>query len=597
MIEKLIGDLPKIGIRPTIDGRLDGVRESLEESTMNMAKNVKKFFEENLKYPNGKPVEVVIAETTIGGVVESAKCEELFRKENVGVSITVTPSWCYGTETMDMNPFTQKAVWGFNGTERPGAVYLNAVLAAHDALGLPAFGIYGKDVQSKDDETIPADVQHKLLVFAKAGLGVAMMRNKSYLSIGNVSMGIIGSLVSQPFFQKYLGMRNEYVDMVEVKRRLDLNIFDKAEYDRAMVWAKDNIKLSDVDNNGGKITKEQQQVYLETSIKMAIIGKDLMVGNPELVKMGFAEEAQGHNALLAGFQGQRSWTDFQVNGDFMEAILNTSADWDGKREPFLIATENDALNGVVMMFSHLITNSAQIFADIRTFWSPKAIEENTGWKPTGLAKNGVIHLLNSGPAALDGVGIKGEDGKPTIKPWYDLTDAEIKEMFNKTTWHNGTLEYFRGGGLSTKFRTEGGMPLTMTRLCLTDQLGPYIQIIEGYSVDLPDEVHEVLDKRTDPTWPTTWFVPKESAEFPEMDPYYVMNNWGSNHCAASAGHIGEELIAMAAMLRIPVAMHNVEKHRIFRPKTWMNFGIQDPQGADYRACKTLGPIYGKWSNS
>lgn len=594
MIEKLIGDLPKIGIRPTIDGRLDGVRESLEEKTMDMAQSVKDFLQANLKYPNGKPVEVVIAETTIGGVVESAQCEELFRKENVGVSITVTPSWCYGTETMDMNPHTQKAVWGFNGTERPGAVYLNAVLAAHDALGLPAFGIYGKDVQTKDDKTIPQDVQDKLLVFSKAALAVAMMKNKSYLSIGNVSMGIIGSLVSQPFFQKYLGMRNEYVDMIEVKRRLDLNIFDKDEYEKALAWSEKNIKLSSIDNNGGKVTTEMQREYLETSIKMALIGKDLMVGNPKLAELGFGEEALGHNALLAGFQGQRHWTDCQVNGDFMEAILNTSADWNGKREPYLIATENDSLNGVVMMFSHLITNSAQIFADIRTYWSPKAIEENTGWKPEGLAKNGIIHLLNSGPAALDGVGVSKKDGKPTIKPWYDLEESEIKEMYDKTTWHNGTLEYFRGGGLSTKFKTAGEMPITMTRLCLTDKLGPYLQIIEGYSVELPENVHDVLDKRTDPTWPTTWFVPKESEEFKDMDAYNVMNNWGSNHCAAAAGHIGEELIAMAAMLRIPVAMHNVENNRIFRPKTWMNFGAHDPQGADYRACESLGPLYGKW---
>ena len=596
MIEKLVGDFPKIGIRPTIDGRQNGIRESLEDQTMDMAKGVQKFLEENMKYPNGKKVGVVIADTTIGGVAQAALCEDKFRKENVQVTITVTPCWCYGSETMDMNPFTQKAVWGFNGTERPGAVYLNAVHAAHDALGLPAFSIYSNDVQEADDKSIPCDVKKKLLIFAKAGMAVAMMRGKSYLSLGNVSMGIIGSLVSQPFFQKYLGMRNEYVDLSEVKRRLELDIFDPEEYKKALSWSDKHINIGDFDSNQEKVADEDQRSWLETSIKMTLISRDLMVGNPKLKELGYLEEALGHNAILAGFQGQRHWTDFMVNGDFLEAVLNTSYDWNGQREPYIMATENDSFNGVSMLFSHLLTNTGQIFADIRTYWSPDAIEKNTGWKADGLAKNGIIHLLNSGSASLDGTGEhKDENGKPTIKPWYDTSKAEADAMYENTTWHNATLEYFRGGGLSSRFKTKGKIPMTMTRVCLTDINGPYIQIIEGYSVELPEKVHDVLDRRTDPTWPTTWFAPKEVKGMEHMSPYYVMNNWAANHCAVSPGHIGEELIALAAMLRIPVAMHNIEDSRIFRPKTWMNFGTKNLEGADYRACKNFGPLYGKWN--
>ncbi|AXI39062.1 MAG: L-fucose isomerase [Bacillaceae bacterium] len=589
---RYVGNLPKIGIRPTIDGRRKGVRESLEETTMNMAKAVAKLLEENVFYYNGQPVECVIADTCIGGVKEAAEAAEKFAREGVGVSITVTPCWCYGTETMDMDPHIPKAVWGFNGTERPGAVYLAAVLAGYNQKGLPAFGIYGKDVQDAGDTNIPEDVKEKLIRFAKAGLAVAMMKGKSYLSIGSVSMGIAGSVVQEDFFQNYLGMRNEYVDMSEFVRRIELEIYDKEEYERALKWVKENCKVGPDNNRDGfKRTEEQKEKDWEISVKMALIARDLMVGNKKLEEMGYGEEALGRNAIVAGFQGQRQWTDYFPNGDFMETILNSSFDWNGKRAPYIFATENDNLNGISMLFGYLLTNTAQIFADVRTYWSPEAVKRVTGYTLEGRAANGIIHLINSGAAALDGTGEQTKDGKPVIKPYYELTDEDIKKCLEATQFRPASTEYFRGGGYSTDFLTKGGMPVTISRLNIVKGLGPVLQIAEGYTVDLPEEVHDVLDKRTDPTWPTTWFVPNLTGEGAFKDVYSVMNNWGANHCSISYGHIGADLITLASILRIPVNMHNVPEEKIFRPDAWSMFGTKDLEGADYRACKNFGPIY------
>ncbi|MED1437011.1 L-fucose isomerase [Aeribacillus composti] len=589
---RYVGNLPKIGIRPTIDGRRKGVRESLEETTMNMAKAVAKLLEENVFYYNGQPVECVIADTCIGGVKEAAEAAEKFAREGVGVSITVTPCWCYGTETMDMDPHIPKAVWGFNGTERPGAVYLAAVLAGYNQKGLPAFGIYGKDVQDAGDTNIPEDVKEKLIRFAKAGLAVAMMKGKSYLSIGSVSMGIAGSVVQEDFFQNYLGMRNEYVDMSEFVRRIELEIYDKEEYERALKWVKENCKVGpDKNRDGFKRTEEQKEKDWEISVKMALIARDLMVGNKKLEEMGYGEEALGRNAIVAGFQGQRQWTDYFPNGDFMETILNSSFDWNGKRAPYIFATENDNLNGISMLFGYLLTNTAQIFADVRTYWSPEAVKRVTGYTLEGRAANGIIHLINSGAAALDGTGEQTKDGKPVIKPYYELTDEDIKKCLEATQFRPASTEYFRGGGYSTDFLTKGGMPVTISRLNIVKGLGPVLQIAEGYTVDLPEEVHDVLDKRTDPTWPTTWFVPNLTGEGAFKDVYSVMNNWGANHCSISYGHIGADLITLASILRIPVNMHNVPEEKIFRPDAWSMFGTKDLEGADYRACKNFGPIY------
>jgi L-fucose/D-arabinose isomerase len=586
------GKLPKIGIRPTIDGRRKGVRESLEEMTMNMAKSVAQFLTENLRYYNGERVECVIADTCIGGVAEAAQTAEKFAREGVGVSITVTPCWCYGTETMDMDPTIPKAVWGFNGTERPGAVYLAAVLAGHNQKGLPAFGIYGKDVQDVSDTTIPDDVKEKLLRFAKAGLAVAMMKGKSYLSMGSVSMGIAGSMINEVFFQEYLGMRNEYVDMTEFVRRIEREIYDKEEFERALAWVKENCKEGPDDNpHGFQRTREEKDKDWETSIKMALIARDLMVGNPKLAEMGFEEEALGHNAIAAGFQGQRQWTDHLPNGDFMEAILNSSFDWNGIRPPYIFATENDSLNAVTMLFGYLLTNTAQIFADVRTYWSPEAVKRVTGYELSGLSKNGIIHLINSGPAALDGTGEQTIDGEPAIKPFWDITEEEVKKCLDATLWRPAATEYFRGGGFSTDFLTKGGMPVTISRINLVRGLGPVLQIAEGYTVDLPPEVHDILDKRTNPTWPTTWFVPILTGKGAFRDVYSVMNNWGANHCSMSYGHIGADLITLASMLRIPVNMHNVPEEKIFRPSAWSMFGTDDLTGADYRACTNFGPLY------
>jgi L-fucose/D-arabinose isomerase len=589
---RLVGSMPKIGIRPTIDGRRRGVRESLEEQTMNMAQNVAAFLSENLRHANGLPVECVIADTTIGGVAEAAQCAEKFAREGVGVSLTVTPCWCYGSETMDMDPLIPKAVWGFNGTERPGAVYLAAVLAAHSQKGIPAFGIYGRDVQDNDDTTIPADVQEKLLRFARAGLAVATMKGKSYVSMGGVSMGIAGSIVDQDFFEQYLGIRVEAIDMVEFIRRLNEEIYDPVEFARALAWVKTNCPEGvDVNPADQQRTRAQKDADWEISVKMALIARDLMVGNPRLDELGFGEEALGHNGIVGGFQGQRHWTDFMPNGDFMEAMLNTSFDWDGIRQPYIVATENDALNGVSMLFGHLLTGAAQIFSDVRTYWSADAIERVTGYRPTGLAENGVLHLINSGPSALDGTGQQEVDGKPAIKPWWEVTPAEAAQCLEATEWCAGVTEYFRGGGWSTDFTTRGGMPITLSRLNLVQGLGPVLQIAEGYVVELPDEVHDVLDARTNQTWPTTWFVPRTTGSGVFRDPYAVMNAWGANHGAFSYGHIGADLITLVSMLRIPVYMHNVAEEKIFRPSTWNAFGTANLEGADFRACQNFGPLY------
>ncbi|MDK2879451.1 MAG: L-fucose/D-arabinose isomerase [Thermoanaerobacteraceae bacterium] len=592
---RLIGSLPKIGIRPIIDGRRKGVREALEDQTMGMAKAVAQLLSENLKYPNGQPVECVIADTTIGGVAEAARCAEKFAREGVGVSISVTPCWCYGSETIDMDPYIPKAIWGFNGTERPGAVYLAAALAGHSQKGLPAFGIYGRDVQDATDRSIPEDVKEKLMRFARAGLAVALMRGKSYLSMGSVSMGIAGSIVNSDFFESYLGMRNEYVDMSEFTRRIDEEIYDKDEFERALKWVKENCKEGK-DNNSPAMQSSRQRKDWEWEfvVKMTMIARDLMVGNERLAELGYVEEAQGHNAIAAGFQGQRQWTDHFPNGDFMEAMLNSSFDWNGIRAPYIMATENDSLNGVAMLFGYLLTNTAQIFADVRTYWSPDAVKRVTGKELTGIAENGIIHLINSGAAALDGTGQQSRNGEPVMKPFWEITEDEAKKCLDVTSWRPAIREYFRGGGFSSNFLTKGGMPVTMMRVNIVKGLGPVLQIAEGYTVDLPEDVHNILDKRTDPTWPTTWFAPRLTGSSAFRDVYSVMNNWGANHGAISYGHIGADLITLASILRIPVCMHNVPEEKIFRPSAWGAFGTKDLEGADYRACKNFGPLYGKF---
>ena len=586
---------PKIGIRPTIDGRQGGVRESLEEKTMALAKAVADLISTNLRNGDGSPVECVIADSTIGRVAETAACQEKFEREGVGATITVTSCWCYGSETMDMNPHWPKAVWGFNGTERPGAVYLAAVLAAHAQKGLPAFGIYGHDVQDLDDNTIPADVAEKILRWARAAMAMANMRGKSYLSFGSVAMGIAGSIVDPNFFQEYLGMRNEQVDETEILRRMDEGIYDKEEYVKAKAWVDAHCKVNegwDKNRPEKQKTREEKDQDWEFVTKMYLIMRDLMKGNPRLREMGFAEESLGHNAIAGGFQGQRQWTDWKPNGDFCEALLNTSFDWNGRREPVIVATENDALNGVTMLFMHLLTQKAQMFSDVRTYWSPEAVERVTGKKLEGIAANGMIHLINSGATTLDATGRAcDEEGNATMKHWWEITDADEKAILENTIWPPADRDYFRGGGFSSCFLTRGGMPMTMARLNLVKGLGPVLQIAEGWSADVDPEIHEVLNKRTDPTWPTTWFVPRtDPTKDCFKDVYSVMNNWGANHGAISYGHIGSDLITLASMLRIPVCMHNVPEDKVFRPAAWNAFGM-DKEGADFRACKNFGPTY------
>ncbi len=592
---RLVGDYPVIGIRPTIDGRRGAlkVRESLEDQTMNMAKSAARLFEENLKYSNGEPVKVVIADTTIGRVGEAAACAAKFKKEGVDITVTVTPCWCYGSETMDMDPMTIKAVWGFNGTERPGAVYLASVLATHAQKGLPAFGIYGHEVQEADDTSIPEDVREKLLRFGRAAVAAATMRGKSYLQIGSVTMGIGGSIIDPAFIEEYLGMRVESVDEVEVIRRMTEEIYDKEEYEKALKWTKEKCKEGyDKNPDFVKDSDEEKEKSWEFVVKMMVIIKDLMNGNQNL-PAGCEEEMVGHNAIAAGFQGQRQWTDFYPNCDFPEALLNTSFDWNGAREPYILATENDVLNGLGMLFMKLLTNRAQIFADVRTYWSGDAVKRVTGYEIEGHAKDadGFIHLINSGAACLDANGeAKDENGNGVIKPWYDVTEEDQEAILKATEWCAADNGYFRGGGFSSRFETKAEMPVTMIRLNLVKNLGPVLQIAEGWTVHLPGKVSDTLWKRTDYTWPCTWFAPRCTGDKFFKTAYDVMNNWGANHGAISYGHIGADVITLASILRIPVCMHNVPEEKIFRPSAWNAFGM-DREGQDYRACGAYGPMY------
>ena len=592
---RLIGSYPVIGIRPTIDGRRGKikVRESLEDQTMNMAKSAAKLIEENVFYSNGEHVKVIIADTTIGRVAEAAACEDKFKKAGVDITLTVTPCWCYGAETMDMNPLTIKAVWGFNGTERPGAVYLASVLATHAQKGLPAFGIYGHEVQEADDTTIPQDVQEKILRFARAAVAVATMRGKSYLQIGSVTMGIGGSIISPEFFEEYLGMRVESVDEVEIIRRMEKGIYDEKEYQKALKWVKEKCK-PDFDKNPKEMQKTaaEKEKDWEFTAKMACIIKDLYNGNKNLPQ-GCEEEAVGHNAIVGGFQGQRQWTDFYPNCDFPESILNSSFDWNGAREPYILGTENDTLNATSMLFMKLLTGRAQMFADVRTYWSGEAVKRVTGYEIEGKAKeaDGFIHLINSGACCVDACGeVKDEHGNAIMKKWWEVTDEDIDTMMNATTWPYADLGYFRGGGYSSRFVTRAEMPATMIRLNLIKGLGPVLQIVEGWTVKLPDEVTDKLWKRTDYTWPCTWFTPRVTGKGAFKSAYDVMNNWGANHGAISYGHIGADLITMCSMLRIPVCMHNVDEKDIYRPAAWNAFGM-DKEGQDYRACAAYGPLY------
>lgn len=583
----------RIGIRPIIDGRWGGIRESLEEQTMNMAINAKRLIEDNCFYSDGTPAQCVIADTTIGGSAEAARCAEKFALNNVVATLSVTPCWCYGSETMDTDSNTIKAIWGFNGSERPGAVYLAAVQAAHAQKGLPAFSIYGKDVIDKDNTEVPEDVREKIIKFAQCALSVGQMKNRSYVNIGSVAMGIMGSYCQTDFFEKYLGIRPEWVDMSEIIRRISLDIYDKKEFETALKWVKANCPEGIDTNRKEKVlSRERKDKDWEYVVKMTLICKDILSGNPALKEIGWHEESLGRNAIAGGFQGQRQWTDFLPNGDFTEALLNTSFDWKGVREPIVFATENDTLNAVSMLFMHLLTGQATVFSDIRTFWSADSVERVTGWKPSGRAEGGFIHLINSGASALDGTGRQlDKDGSPVMKKWWEVTDSDMRNCLESTKWCPANLDYFRGGGYSSQFLTDAEMPVTMCRVNYIDRLGPVLQIAEGYTVQLRKDVNDALWQKTDPTWPCTWFAPRLTGKGAFSDVYSVMANWGANHGAFTYGHIGEQLITLASMLRIPVSMHNVEDGKVFRPHAWSAFGTKDAESADYRACKAYGPLY------
>ena len=582
---------PVIGIRPIIDGRQGGIRESLEAQTMGMALRAKKLIEDNLFYTDGTPVKVVVNDGTIGGGAEAAACADSFSRKNVVGTLSVTPCWCYGSETIDLDPYTVKAVWGLNGTERPGAVYLAAAMAVHAQRGLPAFAIYGKDVRDIDDDTIPEDVAEKILRFARAAIAVGCMRNKAYVGLGGVAMGIGGSFLDGNLMQKYFGIRAEWVDMTEITRRIEQGIYDRTEYEKELKWIRLKCREGK-DINAVPHSAADKQKQWEFIAKMTLVIKDVMLGNPVLEKMGFKEESHGRNAALGGFQGQRMWTDWLPNGDFTESILNSSFDWNGKKEPFVLATENDTLNGMSMLFEKLLNQRASVFADVRTYWSPEAIKRVTGWKPEGKASGGFIHLINSGAAALDGTAASvDENGKACMKPWWQMTDKDIEGCLRATDWCQANLGYFRGGGFSSHFKTEAEIPVTMMRMNVVDGLGPVVQIAEGYTVTVPDEVQKILWDRTDPTWPSTWFAPRLTGEGAFGSVYDVMANWGANHGAFTYGHIGADIITLCSMLRIPVSMHNIVRDKIFRPHAWTAFGTESTESADYRACAAYGALY------
>jgi L-fucose isomerase len=594
MGKRLIGSVPVIGIRPTIDARRGvlHVRESLEDQTMGMARAAKQLLE-TLKTSDGEPVQVIIADTTISRAPEAAAVAEQFRRAGVNITLSVTPCWCYGSETMDMDPLTIKGVWGFNGTERPGAVYLASVLAAHAAKGLPAFGIYGHDVQDADETAIPTDVKEKILRFGRAAIAAASMSGKSYLQIGSICMGIVGSDLNTDFFESYLGMRVESVDEVEIIRRMDQKIYDPKEYQKALDWTLANCKVG-FDKNPLEFqhSDAKKKEAWEFVVKMMMIVQDLFRGNPNLAE-GFEEERLGHNAIAGGFQGQRQWTDFYPNGDYAEALMASSFDWTGAREPYVLATENDTLNGVSMLLGKLLTGKAQMFSDVRTYWSPDAVFKATGYHLEGkaAAADGIIHLINSGASCLDANGeMKDENGNGVIKPFWEVTQKDIDACLGATTWNTADLGYFRGGGYSSRFLTRSEMPVTMTRLNLVRGVGPVLQIAEGWTIALPENVSDILWKRTDYTWPCTWFAPRLTGSGAFASTYDVMNNWGANHGAISYGHIGADLISLASILRIPVCMHNVPESQIFRPASWNAFGM-DKEGQDYRACQAYGPLY------
>ena len=443
---------------------------------------------------------------------------------------------------------------------------------------------------------ITEDVKEKILRFARCALVVGQLKNKAYVSIGSVAMGIGGSFLDANRMQKYFGIRAEWVDMTEILRRIELNIYDKTEYEKEIAWIKKNCKEGEDFNDGAwgqkAFTREELDRQWEFVAKMTLIVKDIMLGNVKLNELGRHEEALGRNAIFGGFQGQRMWTDYKPNGDYTEAILNSTFDWNGKKQPLILATESDNCNGLTMLFENLLTGRASIFADVRTYWSKEAVERVTGWTAEGRAADGFIHLLNSGAAALDGTGAsKDEKGNSIMKEWWKVTEKDIGEMLEATRFSPANRGYFRGGGFSSTYSTKGEMPVTLARVNMVDGIGYTMQIAEGWTVDLPEQVDKILLNRTDPTWPSTWFVPRLNTTNAFSSVYNVMSNWGANHGAFCYGHIGAELITLASMYRIPVSLHNIEEQDIYRPHAWSAFGTKDLESADYRACAHYGELY------
>lgn len=599
---RLVGQTPTIAITPVADGRA-GAYESNVAGTWRMAEKVSRLIESRVRLPDGTAPRVVVAPEIVYGPRSGALAQEYFQREGVSANIWVSRSWSYSDELMSAcigigSTEWQQAAYGLNQTDRPGAVWLKAFCAAMDEKKRPIFSIYNPDLEDESGDLSPY-VAGRILRFARAAVAAAEMRGKNYLSVGGVSMGIIGSDARRNSFLQTFGMGTVSVDMVAIRGRIDQGFYDHEELESAFKFMKKNFKFS-FDESQGPRPRDLDELIRET-LRMTIIVRDLMIGNPKLAssKVGKAqgfkanvERAQGANAIMAGTQGQRQWTDLYPNFDVTESILNSSFDWNGFRAPFVVATENDSKNGIGMLAANLVSGGmSQLFADIRTNWTPESVKKATGKDISRIAPQGFIDKRNSGAGALEyaldlfglvkgGAGMSVQDVAEAVRADANIQDRLIRDACAGTTYMTAALEYFPGDGLSSHFRTPGGIPMTAYRYnMIGDELT--CSVVEGATVELPRDVADCIGRITDRTWPETYWVPRG------MSSFEYMSRIGPNHDGNSFGLIGADLLTLNAMLRVPVDMHNVPREDIFRPTFWDRCG-----GDDFRACEKLGPVYG-----
>jgi L-fucose isomerase len=588
--EDLIGHTPTIAITPVADGRV-GAFEANSEKTWRMAEKVYNLISENVVLPDGRPVRVVVAPEIVYGARSGAIAQAAFARENVCANIWVARSWCYSDELMSAcqgigSSEWQQAAWGLNATDRPGAVWLKAFCAAMDEKKKPIFSIYSPEIE--DEEGPICDfVSERLLRFARCATAVGYIRGKNYLSIGGVSMGIIGSDLRRNALLDVFGMGSASFDMSGLNTRINDKFYDEDEVRRAFEWMKASFKF---DFGQGERPLPPDELLMQ-SCRLGVIVKDLMRGNANLASRN-VEWAQGYNALVAGTQGQRQWTDGHPNFDTAESVLNSLFDWNGFRSAMTVATENDSKNGIGMAIANILSGGmSQLFADIRTNWTAESIKKASGVDVSGICPRGIIDKRNSGAAALEyAVDLYEICGMPKSTPIQklmaklrenpDLQEKAIKAIKENTTYMAAALTYFPGDGLSSHFRSPGGLPMTAYRYNMVGEMVT-CSVVEGETVGLPKNVGDMISERTDPTWPESAWAPRD------MTSFEYMNEIGPNHDGNSLGLIGADFITFNSMLRIPVDMHNISKEDIFRPTLWSRFG-----GDDYRACEFLGSVYG-----